>query len=636
MFNLGNRSCNAIASFNVAWFQQPTAIQPNDYVICEAEPYDNVEIFDLSTKTVAILGTQSSTDFAVSYHASLNDAETNNAPLPLLYTNSLPVETIFARVQNNFNTVCIDITSFNIQVIQQPAISAVSDDIICDAFNDGVETFNLATKTNEVLNGQSETIFEVTYFLTIDDATNGLNTILSPITNTTSQQTIFYTIAAIGNNACASIGSFQIGVSTTPISNALIDYYLCDIDNDLVEIFDLQSKNTEILGSQAASDFQITYHFSQNEANDATNPLAANYQNSCNPQTIYARIQSVTNVDCFETSFFEIGLDQFPIANSCDDLFLCDDSDNDGFEVFDLQANESQILGNQSSTDFSISFHENQIDSETGNNPLPSLFTNESNPQIIYVRIVNNDNQDCYDLTSFSLEVKPSPTIDLQESYTICEGVPITIFAPSGFTSYAWSTGANNNSTIINSAGLYSLTVTKDYGDIICTSTQEFEVVNSNIATILSIKTADWTANQNSITVYAEGDGDYEYSLDGITYQDSNQFFGLLSGEYTVFVNDKNECGNTIQDVFLLNYPKFFTPNGDGDNDFWRIKFSETEPALEVSIFDRYGKIITVFKGHQLGWDGTYNGQNLPSTDYWFVIKRQNGKIYKGHFAMKR
>ncbi|WP_396153492.1 T9SS type B sorting domain-containing protein [Flavobacterium sp.] len=83
-------------------------------------------------------------------------------------------------------------------------------------------------------------------------------------------------------------------------------------------------------------------------------------------------------------------------------------------------------------------------------------------------------------------------------------------------------------------------------------------------------------------------------------------------------------------------YPKFFTPNNDGHNDLWKIKFSETEPNFQVNIFDRYGKIITGFKGNDIGWDGTLNGQNLPSSDYWFVVKRENGKEYKGHFSLKR
>ena len=83
-------------------------------------------------------------------------------------------------------------------------------------------------------------------------------------------------------------------------------------------------------------------------------------------------------------------------------------------------------------------------------------------------------------------------------------------------------------------------------------------------------------------------------------------------------------------------YPKYFTPNGDGYNDFWRIKFSENEPNLTVTIFDRYGKLITQFDSNNVGWNGTYQGNPMPSTDYWFVVKRENGKEYKGHFTLKR
>ena len=83
-------------------------------------------------------------------------------------------------------------------------------------------------------------------------------------------------------------------------------------------------------------------------------------------------------------------------------------------------------------------------------------------------------------------------------------------------------------------------------------------------------------------------------------------------------------------------YPKFFTPNGDGYNDFWKIKFSENEPHLMVTIFDRYGKFIKQFGSSSQGWDGNYLGEQLPSTDYWFVVTRENGKEFKGHFTLKR
>ena len=82
-------------------------------------------------------------------------------------------------------------------------------------------------------------------------------------------------------------------------------------------------------------------------------------------------------------------------------------------------------------------------------------------------------------------------------------------------------------------------------------------------------------------------------------------------------------------------YPKFFTPNGDGYNDTWSIHFSDTEVELSLQLFDRYGKLITVLNQNQT-WDGTFNGHELPSTDYWFILTRADGNVYKGHFTLKR
>ena len=71
-------------------------------------------------------------------------------------------------------------------------------------------------------------------------------------------------------------------------------------------------------------------------------------------------------------------------------------------------------------------------------------------------------------------------------------------------------------------------------------------------------------------------------------------------------------------------------------NDFWKIKFSENEPHLIVTVYDRYGKLIQQFGSSSQGWDGNYLGKPLPSSDYWFVVTRENGKEFKGHFTLKR
>jgi gliding motility-associated-like protein len=158
----------------------------------------------------------------------------------------------------------------------------------------------------------------------------------------------------------------------------------------------------------------------------------------------------------------------------------------------------------------------------------------------------------------------------------------------------------------------------------------------SNIATISKIVINDWTPNQNSISIFANGFGDYEYSLDNENYQDSPDFENIESGIYNVYVRDKNNCGIVTDEIYVLTYPKYFTPNMDGYNDYWNIKYSAYEPNLNVTIFDRFGKLITTFKGEDKGWDGTISGVMLPATDYWFVVKRADGKTFKGHFSLKR
>lgn len=324
-----------------------------------------------------------------------------------------------------------------------------------------------------------------------------------------------------------------------------------------------------------------------------------------------------------------------PVANQPQDMILCDGISDDGAANFDLALQNAEILGTQPASDFTITYHLSQSDADSGSNPVEGVFINTTNPQTIFARVMNNTTTICDAVTSFELIVNPSPAIEMQDEYFVCDNNIIALTAPAGFDSYQWSTGEATR-TIFAGPGNYTLTVFKDYGDVVCNTSKNITVTRSGPAEIIDIQTNDWTDNQNTITIDVQGTGKYEYSIDGITYQDSPVFYGLQVGLYTVYVRDKNGCGVTEEDVALLMYPRFFTPNGDGINDIWNVKLSYFEPGMAVHIMDRYGKLITSFHGNNIGWDGTYNGHNLPSTDYWFVVKRQDGKQYKGHFAMIR
>jgi gliding motility-associated-like protein len=83
--------------------------------------------------------------------------------------------------------------------------------------------------------------------------------------------------------------------------------------------------------------------------------------------------------------------------------------------------------------------------------------------------------------------------------------------------------------------------------------------------------------------------------------------------------------------------PKFFTPNNDTFNDFWEVKGLENYPEATVTLFDRYGKLIAILDPSNPTWDGTFNGADLPASDYWYVLKLDSeSPEIRGHFSLKR
>ena len=185
-----------------------------------------------------------------------------------------------------------------------------------------------------------------------------------------------------------------------------------------------------------------------------------------------------------------------------------------------------------------------------------------------------------------------------------------------------------------NNQIIYIRFVYKDYS---CFETATLTITLSSPPEITEIIVRDLTSN-NSITVLPNNPN-HLYSIDGINYQSSNEFQNIWAGEYTVYVKDTLEvCVEANDKVYVLTYPKFFTPNGDGYNDFWKIKYAVFQFSVDVEIYDRFGKLLASFNKNSPGWDGKLNGQELPSTDYWFKVTRISDKktIHKGHFSLKR
>ncbi len=217
------------------------------------------------------------------------------------------------------------------------------------------------------------------------------------------------------------------------------------------------------------------------------------------------------------------------------------------------------------------------------------------------------------------------------ETIDLCQSDIITLSAGNPGMSYLWSTGETSQTITTTGLPNYSVTVTTPAPEN-CSKTKNFTINYNTEPVISSVDTADL-----QVTINTTQSGDFEYSLDGANYQNSNVFMVTEGGMYMAYVRERNNCGFDNKPFVVVSIPDFFTPNGDNINDTWTIKGAAFFANAEVKIFDRYGKLITVLNNTNPSWDGTYNGYVLPSTDYWFVAKIDDSKPeIKGHFAMLR
>lgn len=328
----------------------------------------------------------------------------------------------------------------------------------------------------------------------------------------------------------------------------------------------------------------------------------------------------------------EIRIEYVPVLIVNENTFiLCDaDANQDGITAFDLTTIRADLFTNLPAN-YNVSFFE----TPTSTLALPSIYTNTTAfNKTIYARIINI--QGCYSDYPVNLVVNTFSTTLTDEELGLCENTPITLSANPGFTSYTWNTTPvqTTQNITVDTAGTYIVTITNATN---CSKTKTFTVTASGIATINDIIINDFSDN-NAATIEYSGLGVYEFSLDGTNYQNAPIFTNLNEGEYTVYVKDTKGCGVVSKTFHILDYPKYFTPNGDGFNDFWRIKNLNKRNLQNstIEIFDRYGQFLFQINARNQVWDGTFNGNALPSSDYWFSINLTNGKTVKGHFTLKR
>ncbi len=622
---------------DITIFELPTVTPSVTLKQCD-DNLDGYSAFNLEEVIPEISANAS--EETITFHETLLEANegTNAIPMVNAYTNEVvSTDKIWARIENN--NLCFRISEVNLIVsTTQIPLNFMKDFYECDDDLDGdtensISEFDFSGVTMEIEgmfpSGQQ---LIITYYQSQDEALQEVNPIsnISTYRNDTSPHTqnIYVRVDSETDNDCLGLGHhITLHVEQQPVAHTVIIPEQCDDDGDMMFAFDTSTIETELLQGQTG--MQVIY--TDASGNVLPSPLPNPFLTPA--QTLSVRVVNATSQDpdgaCYDETTLIFDVDEAVVAYPIQDIIECDD-DDDLLFPFNTSQVESTLLNGQ--TGMIVTYRD-----EKGNSlpsPLPNPFLTST--QTITARIENPLSSRCYDETSFDLVVIEQPVLDMADTWILCEGKSVDLVADPGYDEYIWSTGETESTITVFADGPYEVRATNTYNGVRCETSKTITVIPSNIATITDIEIEDWTQSENVIRIFAEGDGDYEYSVDGTTYQDEPIFTNLEIGDYTVYVRDKNECGIIDQEVFLMYYPKFFTPNNDSYHDTWQIYNSSLEPNNQIYIFDRYGKLLKQLNASGEGWDGSVNGRMMPTGDYWFLVKRQNGRQYRGHFTLKR
>jgi gliding motility-associated-like protein len=184
--------------------------------------------------------------------------------------------------------------------------------------------------------------------------------------------------------------------------------------------------------------------------------------------------------------------------------------------------------------------------------------------------------------------------------------------------------------------GNYQLTMAHDNGCIMDGPSFEIQAFG-DLALSLDTQTLN-----TIIAVASGGNPPYQYRMENGEYQDQAQFPITQTGTYTLWVRDTNGCevAASIYKEFLpVEIPNFFTPNGDNSNQIWKPTNLELFPEARTHIYDRYGRLLKILIDPE-GWDGIYEGERMPSGDYWYLLQIRKDAIVLdpiiGNFTLYR
>jgi len=682
--------CYEVSSFLVT-INPAAAFASVEYSLCdEGLPNDGFTEFDLTT--------QNSFFGAPAYDIVYSTLAGVVITTPEAYTNTSPGVQTLRVSTTNIATGCVSNATLTIRVVPLPNPKLDPTPIeACDneSPGDGLTVFDLTIRETYIKNGATNaTLF---YYIdrnqAIADGDQGTtfpNAIPTPANFTSTipyNQTIYVLVVTNFNNPtakrCYQIVELNLIVNPIPAlgNNGVIkDFVACLVGNTGTYTFTLSDHNANVLAPGLdPADYTITYYDSQPNADAGTTlgVLPNSYTNGTNPEPIWVRVKN-NATPCFNVGSFNLVVDEAAVANPVSPteplLTTCDNyGANDGSAAFNLTPLNDIILGVPAPANFTIHYYDNEADylldlaegvTTTNSRAIPDITDYVTGTKDIIAMVINRTSTTgCPARVDFTLTVNKLPEVTLEDGFFCFDpisGLPLNTYAltanvdpATGNYTFDWTKDgspypvADNTSNVINvdQKGIYSVIVTNtDTGCVSEPSNNATVEPTSNAIATASV-TGYFTDNATiTVVVDAASLGSYEFKLDEGAWQTSNVFSPVATGTHLVYIRDVNDggCGDLPPlEVNVINYPKFFTPNGDGYHDTWTI-VGLGENA-KIHIFDRYGKLVkqiasgTGAQGE--GWNGTMNGQPLPATDYWFKVEYLENDVmkeFRAHFSLKR
>ena len=511
-----------------------------------------------------------------------------------IYGNSFQLTAVVDDTGNGFGEVTeIDENNNSDSLVLNDIFNStlanqISDLIICDDDNDG-SSLNGQTQidfsflNSQILGSQDSSVYNISYFLSQDDADNGINSLSMPFYNESAfNYSVFARIESNIDSSCFDVTSFDVQILSTPTANVTEGLFIC-IQNGITTI-NLSDFQLDIMGDQNPDDFVVSFYQTSQDAQEGVSPLDSLFTLNSN-QTIYARIENILSSDCFDITSFDLNLFDTPIANSISTIEFCDD-DNDGNSYngqinINLEELSTLILLEQDLDTYSVSYHLSQDDADLNLNPLPEIYYNSTPYSYqIYTRVENNQNSNCFDTGVFDIEIYASPEAYTVEDIYVCD---------------------------------------QDYDQIVSFDFEQTIEQVLGTANMLDFNVSFYTSYEDAFS--------YLNSI-VLPYENTE-----LSEEIFIRIeNDFNSnCFDIVSFKIYVNYncpvepSQAVSPNGDGINDIFHIVgLYNIHVNHTLKIYNRYG--TTVFEGNNSKkWDGTSNigtGSGLlPVGTYFYAIE---------------